>query len=248
MGRHQGPDVSGERVRFRLQPRQDQVVRSRSQTGQEEWFPAGLGFPEQRRVKQVRVDHNFELVRSPEFRKLFSRLGVLDVGAGALCPRYETPLAGVVLGNPEEVQPFTGIRTHVSGHVQLLLLAQAKRLRLVRENVEQHERLVGNVVRGVSNFRDSLASRAQLCKSLVAAAENTQARQGNAAAATTSSMSSDDDPVGAAFDQLCCQRVATMAAHVDQLDHMRLRRQRVSELLDRLEADIIASCQGSMSK
>ncbi|KAL1438923.1 hypothetical protein MTO96_047656 [Rhipicephalus appendiculatus] len=37
-------------------------------------------------------------------------------------------------------------------------------------------------------------------------------------------------------------------AKVDRLDQMQLRRQRVSELVDRLEADMTARCQGSMSK
>ncbi|KAH7957515.1 uncharacterized protein LOC119389559 [Rhipicephalus sanguineus] len=148
------------------------------------------------------------------------------------------------------VQDLSAQREERAVYVRTLL-AQGERLRGARENVEQRESHVGIVIRGVCDLHDSLASRVQLCKSLVAAADNVQAvqaRQENAAAAAATSVCLDDDPVGAVFDQRCSQLVAAMAAIVDQLDQMQLRRERMTELVDRLEADMTARCQGSMSK
>lgn len=147
------------------------------------------------------------------------------------------------------VQDLLAKREKLAARVRTLL-EREKRLRRVRENAEQSERLLANVTPGVSALRDSLASRVRLCKSVVAAAIDAQARQENAtdAAVTTTPLCLDNDPVATGVSRLCSQRVAAMAAKVDQLDEMALRRQRANELVDRLEDDMIARCQGSTCK
>ncbi|KAL3198514.1 hypothetical protein MRX96_014330 [Rhipicephalus microplus] len=130
------------------------------------------------------------------------------------------------------------------------LLAQEKGLRRVRDNVEQSERLLANVTSGVSALRDSLASRVRLCKVVVAKAIDARARQENAtdAALTTTPVCSGNDLVATGVSQLCSELVTAVAAKVDQLDEMALRRQRANELVDRLEEDMIGRCQGSVRK
>ncbi|KAL3258991.1 hypothetical protein MRX96_016653 [Rhipicephalus microplus] len=147
------------------------------------------------------------------------------------------------------VQDLLAEREKLAKRVRTLL-AQEKRLRRVRENAEQSERLLANVTAGVSALRDSLASRVRLCKSVVAKAIDARARQENAtdAAAATTAACSDSDPVATGVSRLCSELVVAMAAKVDQLDEMALRRQRANELVDKLEEDMIARCQGSVSK
>ncbi|KAH8039833.1 hypothetical protein HPB51_009089 [Rhipicephalus microplus] len=102
----------------------------------------------------------------------------------------------------------------------------------------------------VSALRDSLASRVRLCKSVVAKAIDARARQENAtdAAVATTAACSVNDSLATGVSRLCSELVAAMAAKVDQLDEMALRRQRANELVDRLEEDMNARCQGSVSK
>lgn len=147
------------------------------------------------------------------------------------------------------VQDLLAKREKLAARVRTLL-ARETRLRRVRENVEQSERLLANVTQGVSALRDSLASRVRLCKSVVAKAIDARARPENAtdAAVASTPVCLDQDPVATSVHQLCSQQVAAMAAKVDQLDEMALRRQRANELVDRLEVDMIARCQGSTSK
>ncbi|KAH8019961.1 hypothetical protein HPB51_023626 [Rhipicephalus microplus] len=147
------------------------------------------------------------------------------------------------------VQDLLAKREKLAARVRTLQ-AQKKRLRRVRGNVEQSERLLANVTLEVSALRDSLASRVRLCQSVVAAAIDAQARQENAtdAAVATTPVCLDQDPVATSVYRLCSQQVAAIAAKADQLDEMALRRQRANELVDRLEVDMIARCQGSTSK
>ncbi|KAL3181307.1 hypothetical protein MRX96_008803 [Rhipicephalus microplus] len=127
------------------------------------------------------------------------------------------------------VQDLLAKREKLAARVRTLQ-AQKKRLRRVRGNVEQSERLLAN--------------------SVVAAAIDAQARQENAtdAAVATTPVCLDQDPVATSVYRLCSQQVAAIAAKADQLDEMALRRQRANELVDRLEVDMIARCQGSTSK
>ncbi|KAL3181305.1 hypothetical protein MRX96_008801 [Rhipicephalus microplus] len=147
------------------------------------------------------------------------------------------------------VQDLLAKREKLAARVKTLQ-AQKKRLRRVRENAEQSERLLDNVTLGVPALRDSLASRVRLCKSVVTKAIEARARPENAtdAAVTTTAVCSDSDPVVTGVSVLCSELVAAMAAKVDQLDEMALRRQRANELVDRLEEDMIARCQGSVRK
>lgn len=124
------------------------------------------------------------------------------------------------------------------------LLAQRERLRRVRESCEQRDRLFAGVTHGLSDFRDSLASRLKLCESLIAAAENASPRREEVADATVP----PDDLEGAAFDKRSTQLVAAEAGQVEELDQLRDRRKRMAELFLRLGADITDACQGSVKK
>ncbi|KAH6934314.1 hypothetical protein HPB50_022906 [Hyalomma asiaticum] len=124
------------------------------------------------------------------------------------------------------------------------LLAQRERLLRVRESCEQRDRLFAGVTHGVSDLRDSLASRLKLCESLIAAAENASPRREEIADATVP----PDDLEGAALDKRSAQLVSAVAGLVEELDQLRDRRKLMAELFLRLGADITDACQGSVKK
>ncbi|KAL3200036.1 hypothetical protein MRX96_001249 [Rhipicephalus microplus] len=167
----------------------------------------------------------------------------------ARCATLAVKIDGDGTRNCLHVQDLLAKREKVAKRVRMLL-TQERRLRRVRENIEKKERLLANVTSGVSALRDSLASRVRLCKSVVAKAIDARARQENAtdAAVTTTPVYSDNDLVATGVSWLCSELVTAMAAKVDQHDKIALRRQRANELVDSLEDDMIARCQGSTCK
>ncbi|KAH7979247.1 hypothetical protein HPB49_008813 [Dermacentor silvarum] len=122
------------------------------------------------------------------------------------------------------------------------LLAQQQRLRRVQEYCEQRGKLVGKVTRSVSDLRDHLASRVKQCKSLIALGDAKP--QQEAAAECPEGESAADD--GAALDKRCAELTTAAALKLRVIEEMERKRKSISELADRLEADLAATCQGSV--
>ncbi|XP_070389435.1 uncharacterized protein [Dermacentor albipictus] len=153
------------------------------------------------------------------------------------------------------------------------LLAQRERLRRVQASCEQRESLVGGVTRSVTDVRDHLASRVTLCESLMAVAD-AQSRREDAATAPRrdrvagrfhiggavrrrssaawpwfSRLCPDGESVadlGAAVDKRCDRMTEGAATKVDAVEELQRKRASMRELVDRLDADLNAACQGSV--
>ncbi|KAH7945642.1 hypothetical protein HPB49_013482 [Dermacentor silvarum] len=122
------------------------------------------------------------------------------------------------------------------------LLAQQERLRRVQASWEQHERLVGKVTRGVSDLRDHLASRVKQCESLIAVA-NAQPLQEAAAECLDGESAADH---GAALDKRCAELTDAAALKLRVVEEMQRKRESMSKLADKIEADLAAASQGSL--
>ncbi|KAL3200038.1 hypothetical protein MRX96_001251 [Rhipicephalus microplus] len=154
-------------------------------------------------VKQVRdgLEKNKETRLPKELARCATLALKIDVDGARNCLHAQDSLA-------EREKIAKRVRT---------LPAQGKRLRRVRENAEQSERLLANVTPEVSALRDSLASRVRLCESVVAKAIDARARQENATdtALITTPVCSDNVLVATGVSRLCSELVTSMAAKVD---------------------------------